>query len=187
MSNETPTLLWQPSRERMQQANLTRFAALVNQRWCAGATDHASLYDWSIREPARFWESVWDFAGVVGDKGAAPYLIDADRMPGATWFPQARLNFAENLLRRRDAESAIVFWGENKVRRTLSFGELSDQVSLLAQALRGMGVKAGDRVAGFLPNMPEAPIGMLATSSIGAIWSSCSPDFGVQGVVDRFS
>ena len=187
MSNETPTLLWQPSPERMQQANLTRFAAVVNQRWNAGATDHASLYDWSIREPVRFWESVWDFAGVVGDKGAAPYLIDADRMPGATWFPQARLNFAENLLRRRDAEPAIVFWGESKVRRTLSFGELYDQVSQLAQALRAMGVKAGDRVAGFLPNMPEAPIGMLAASSIGAIWSSCSPDFGVQGVVDRFS
>ena len=186
MSTDTPTVLWQPSPERMQRANLTRFAALVNQRWNAGATDHVSLYDWSIRAPAQFWESVWDFAGVVGDKGAAPYLIDADRMPGARWFPDARLNFAENLLRRRDAEAAIVFWGENKVRRTLSFSELYDQVSQLAQALRAVGVKAGDRVAGFLPNMPEAPIGMLAASSIGATWSSCSPDFGVQGVVDRF-
>ena len=186
MSTDTPTVLWQPSPERMQRANLTRFAALVNQRWNAGATDHVSLYDWSIRAPAQFWESVWDFAGVVGDKGAAPYLIDADRMPGARWFPDARLNFAENLLRRRDAEAAIVFWGENKVRRTLSFSELYDQVSQLAQALRAVGVNAGDRVAGFLPNMPEAPIGMLAASSIGATWSSCSPDFGVQGVVDRF-
>jgi acetoacetyl-CoA synthetase len=107
-------------------------------------------------------------------------------MPGARWFPQARLNFAENLLRRRDADTAIVFWGENKVRRRLTFAEVYDQVSQLAQALRAMGVTPGDRVAGFLPNMPEAPIGMLAASSIGAIWSSCSPDFGVQGVLDRF-
>jgi acetoacetyl-CoA synthetase len=186
MSEDTPTPLWHPSPERMQQANLTRFAALVNQRWNAGAADHTSLYDWSIREPARFWESMWDFAGVIGDKGRAPYLIDADRMPGAQWFPHARLNFAENLLRRRDADTAMVFWGENKVRRTLTFAELYDQVSQLAQALRAMGVKPGDRVAGFMPNMPEAPIGMLAASSIGAIWSSCSPDFGVQGVLDRF-
>ncbi len=186
MSEDSPTLLWQPSPERMQQANLTRFAALVNQRWNAGATDHASLYEWSIREPARFWEAVWDFAGVIGDKGAAPYLAHGERMPGARWFPLARLNFVENLLRRRDPDTAIVFWGENKVRRTLTFAELYGQVSQLAQALRALGVQAGDRVAGFLPNMPEAPIGMLATSSIGAIWSSCSPDFGVQGVLDRF-
>jgi acetoacetyl-CoA synthetase len=186
MSGETPTLLWQPSPERKHEANLTRFAALVNERWGGGVTDHASLYDWSIREPVRFWESVWDFAGVVGDKGSAPYLIDAERMPGAVWFPHARLNFAENLLRRRDGDPAMVFWGESKVRRTLAFGAVYDQVSRLAQALRAMGVTDGDRVAGFLPNMPEAPIAMLAASSIGAIWSSCSPDFGVQGVVDRF-
>jgi acetoacetyl-CoA synthetase len=186
MNQDTPTLLWRPSPERMQRANLTRFTALVNQRWNTAATDHASLYDWSIREPIRFWESMWDFAGVIGDKGQGPYLIDADRMPGAQWFPHARLNFAENLLRRRDTEAAMVFWGENKVRRTLSFADAYDQVSQLAQALRAVGVKAGDRVAGFMPNMPEAPMGMLATSSIGAIWSSCSPDFGVQGVLDRF-
>jgi len=170
----------------MQQANLTRFAALVNRRWTAGATDHASLYDWSIRHPVQFWESMWDFGEVIGDKGSAPYLVEGDRMPGARWFPQARLNFAENLLRRRDADTAIVFWGENKVRRRLTFAEVYDQVSQLAQALRAMGVTPGDRVAGFLPNMPEAPIGMLAASSIGAIWSSCSPDFGVHGVLDRF-
>jgi acetoacetyl-CoA synthetase len=186
MTHEAPTPLWQPSPQRMQQANLTRFAALVNRRWNAGATDHASLYDWSIRHPRQFWESMWDFGEVIGDKGSAPYLVEADRMPGARWFPQARLNFAENLLRRRDADTAIVFWGENKVRRRLTFAQVYDQVSQLAQALRAMGVTPGDRVAGFLPNMPEAPIGMLAASSIGAIWSSCSPDFGVQGVLDRF-
>ena len=186
VTQDTPTLLWQPSPERIAQANLTRFIALVNQRWQAGATDHASLYDWSIRAPEQFWEAVWDFAAVVGDKGPAPYLADGDRMPGASWFPRARLNFAENLLRRRDADTALVFWGENKVRRALTFGELYEQVSRTAQALRGMGVQRGDRVAAFMPNLPETIIALLATASIGAIWSSCSPDFGVQGVLDRF-
>ena len=186
MTQDTPTLLWQPSPERIAQANLTRFIALANERWQAGATDHASLYDWSIRAPEQFWEAVWDFAAVVGDKGPAPYLADGDRMPGASWFPRARLNFAENLLRRRDADTALVFWGENKVRRALTFGELYEQVSRTAQALRGMGVQRGDRVAAFMPNLPETIIALLATASIGAIWSSCSPDFGVQGVLDRF-
>src|SRR5688572_4503419 len=182
----TVELLWQPSPERIAQANLTRFIELVNQRWGAGATDHGTLYEWSIREPAHFWESMWDFAGVVGDKGSGPFLSDPQRMPGAKWFPNARLNFAENLLRRRDEDTAMVFWGENKVRRRLSFREVHEQVSCTAQALRALGVEAGDRVAGFMPNMPEAIIAMLATASIGAIWSSCSPDFGLQGVLDRF-
>ena len=186
MTQDSPTLLWQPSPERLEQANLARFSALINQRWKAGTSDHVNLYDWSIREPVKFWESMWDFAGVVGDKGAQPYLVDPKKMPGAKWFPRARLNFAENLLRRRDDDTAIVFWGENKVRRKITFRELYDQVSCTAQALRGMGVVAGDRVAGFMPNMPETVIAMLATASIGAIWSSCSPDFGVQGVLDRF-
>jgi acetoacetyl-CoA synthetase len=182
----TPEMLWQPSPERIAQANLTRFMAHVNERWHAGVNDHASLYAWSIREPVPFWESVWDFTGVVGDKGAAPYLVDGNRMPGAKWFPNARLNFAENLLRRRDDDVALVFWGENKVRRKLTFRELYDQVSCTAQALRALGVQPGDRVAGFMPNMPEALVAMLATASVGAIWSSCSPDFGTQGVLDRF-
>ena len=186
MTQDSPTLLWQPSPERFEQANLARFSALINQRWKAGTSDHIALYDWSIREPVKFWEAMWDFAGVVGDKGASPYLVDPKKMPGAKWFPRARVNFAENLLRRRDDDTAIVFWGENKVRRRISFRELYEQVSCTAQALRGMGVVAGDRVAGFMPNMPETVIAMLATASIGAIWSSCSPDFGVQGVLDRF-
>jgi acetoacetyl-CoA synthetase len=185
-ATDTPELLWQPSPERIAQANLTRFIALVNERWQAGATDHHSLYEWSIREPVRFWEAVWDLAGVIGDKGAPPFLVDGERMPGARWFPQARLNFAENLLRRRDKEVAMVFWGENKWRRRYTFGEVYDQVSCTAQALRALGVRPGDRVAGFLPNLPETIIVMLAAASLGALWSSCSPDFGTQGVVDRF-
>jgi acetoacetyl-CoA synthetase len=182
----TPELLWQPSPERIAQANLTRFIEQVNQRWNAGATDHASLYAWSIREPARFWEAVWDFAGVIGEKGAGPFLEDGQRMPGAKWFPRGRLNYAENLLRRRDDEVAMVFWGENKVRRRLTFRDVYEQVSCTAQALRALGVQPGDRVAGFMPNMPETIVAMLAAASLGAIWSSCSPDFGLQGVLDRF-
>jgi len=186
VSTDLPSPLWTPCAERIAQSNITAFIAQVNTRWQAGASDHASLYEWSIREPERFWESVWDFAGVIGDKGPAPFLADGARMPGAKWFPGARLNFAENLLRRRDAHAAMVFWGEDKVKRTLSFRELHEQVSRLAQALRHVGVAPGDRVAGFMPNMPETIAAMLAASSIGAVWSSCSPDFGVQGVLDRF-
>ena len=181
-----PTLLWEPSAARLAQANLTDFIARVNARWDAGAHDHASVYAWSIREPERFWESVWDFTDVIGDKGAAPYLVDGARMPGARWFPEARLNFAENLLRRRDAGTAMVFWGEDKVRRELTFGQLYDLVSRLAQAMRALGIAPGDRVAGFMPNMPETISAMLAASSLGAIWSSCSPDFDVHDMLDRF-
>ena len=113
-------------------------------------------------------------------------LINPERMPGAKWFPEGRLNFAENLLRERDAMLAISFWGEDKVKRQLSRRQLYDMVSRLSQALKTEGVGKGDRVAGYLPNLPEATAAMLATASIGAVWSSCSPDFGVQGVVDRF-
>ena len=185
-STTAPAPLWEPSAERIAQADLTAFIAHVDRRWQAGAHDHASLYQWSIEAPERFWESVWDFCGVIGDKGAAPYLVDGRRMPGARWFPAARLNYAENLLRRRDGDTAIVFWGEDKVKRRLSHAQLHALVSRLAQAMRALGVVPGDRVAGFLPNMPETVAAMLAASSIGAIWSSCSPDFGVQGVLDRF-
>jgi len=186
MSHDQPALLWEPSAERKAQANLTRFIDEVNSRWQAGCSDHASLYAWSVREPEKFWQSVWMFCGVVGDMGAGPYLTEAARMPGARWFPAARLNFAQNLLRRRDHDAALVFWGENKVRRRTTFSQLYDQVSVTAQALRAMGIKPGDRVAAFMPNMPDTVVALLATTSIGAIWSSCSPDFGAQGVLDRF-
>src|SRR5215470_15993728 len=171
MSHDQPALLWEPSAERKAQANLTRFIDEVNSRWQAGCSDHASLYAWSVREPEKFWQSVWMFCGVVGDMGAGPYLTEAARMPGARWFPAARLNFAQNLLRRRDHDAALVFWGENKVRRRTTFSQLYDQVSVTAQALRAMGIKPGDRVAAFMPNMPDTVVALLATTSIGAIWS----------------
>ena len=179
-------VLWRPSPEQVANANLTRFAAMARERHGFNADDYAALHRWSIEDRAAFWSAVWDYGAVIGDRGDGPVLVDGDRMPGAKWFPGARLNFAENLLRRRDDAPGIVFRGEDRVRRSLSFGELHDAVSVLAQALRAAGVEKGDRIAGYLPNMPEAVIAMLATASIGAIWSSASPDFGVQGVVDRF-
>jgi len=177
--------LWSPSPERFEQANLARFARQVERDHGVKAADYDTLYAWSVREPEKFWSALWDFCEVIGYKGSRT-LIDADRMPGAQWFPDARINFAENQLRRRDDAPAMIFRGENKVRRTLSFREVHEAVSRLAQALRAQGVGPGDRVAAIVANMPEAIIALLATSSIGAIWSSCSPDFGVQGVLDRF-
>ncbi len=178
--------LWEPPQERIRNSNLTSFMATVTADWDVTLSEYPTLYQWSVDEPEKFWRSLWSFARIVGDASGSATLTDGDRMPGASWFPEARLNFAENLLRRRDDGDAIVFWGETKVRRRVSFRELYERVSQLAGALRHEGVGPGDRVAGYLPNMPEAVIAMLATTSLGAVWSSCSPDFGVRGVVDRF-
>jgi acetoacetyl-CoA synthetase len=151
----------------------------------AGKKSYAELHAWSVGEREAFWNLLWDFCEVRGEKGART-LLDGDRMPGAKWFPEGRVNFAENLLRRRDDSDAIVFWGEDRIKRRLSFRNLYDLVSRTAQALADAGVGPGDRVAGYLPNLPESTAAMLATASLGAVWSSCSPDFGVQGVIDRF-
>ncbi len=171
--------LWTPDPARAAQTGMARFMRL------AGKKDYAELHRWSVEERDEFWALLWQFAEVRGDMGKRR-LVDGDRMPGAQWFPDARLNFAENLLRGRDDSLAIAFWGEEEVKRRLTRTELHDLVSQLAQALRAAGVAKGDRVAAYLPNMPEATAAMLATASLGAIWSSCSPDFGVQGVLDRF-
>ncbi len=179
-------MLWKPSGERVQQSNLRSFMQAVANAWQLTLTDYPDLYRWSVNEPERFWRTLWSFADVMAEQQGEIILKDGDKMPGARWFPEARLNFAQNLLRRRDDAQAIVFWGEQQVRRSLTHAELYAHVSRLAQALRALGVEAGDRVAGFMPNMPETVIAMLATASLGAIWSSCSPDFGVRGVLDRF-
>ncbi len=179
-------LLWQPGADRIAAANLTAFIRAVNERFGAGVHDYPSLWRWSVAAPDGFWRAVWEVCGVVGDGPGAVVVDDIRRMPGAAWFPEARLNFAENLLRRRDDADAIVFWGEDKVKRRLSFAELHALVSRLQQALRAAGIGQGDRVAGYMPNMPETVAFMLAAASLGAIWSSASPDFGVQGVLDRF-
>jgi acetoacetyl-CoA synthetase len=178
--------LWQPSPERIACAHLTAFIAAVKRDHGASVDDYPSLYRWSISHPDLFWNAVWQFCGVVGEQRGTPVLVNADRMPGAQWFPEARLNFAENLLRRRDDATAIVFRGEDMVRSEITYAELYAEVSRLAQALRAAGVERGDRIAAYMPNLPGTIIAMLAATSIGATFSSCSPDFGVQGVLDRF-
>jgi acetoacetyl-CoA synthetase len=160
----------------------------VNDACGAGASTYEDLRRWSIENIAEFWQAVWDFAAIEATTPARNVVDDPKRMPGAKWFEGATLNFAENLLRYRDDRTAIIFRGEAMSEsRRLTYAELHDAVAALAAALRGAGVKRGDRVVGFMPNMPETIIAMLAATSLGAIWSSCSPDFGVKGVLDRFT
>jgi acetoacetyl-CoA synthetase len=182
--------IWAPSRERIEAAQLTRFIATIATgaditTSSAPITGYPSLYRFSLEQPEPFWRAVWDFARIIGDRGER--IVDGfDRMPGARFFPDAQLNFTENLLRRTGHEAAIVFGDERGVRRSLSASELREAVWGCARALRAAGVGPGDRVAGYLPNIPEAAIGALGAAAIGAVWSSCSPDFGVRGVLDRF-
>lgn len=183
MTAEKP--LWTPSRARIEDANLTRFSRLASERAGHPVEGYDALHQWSVGDLEGFWDLLWDYAGVVGDKGGK-VLAQGDKMPGARFFPEARLNYAENLLSTRGDGDALVFWGEDKVKRRLSWDELHALVSRLQQLFVSLGVKAGDRVAAMLPNMPEAVAAMLAATSLGAVWSSCSPDFGEQGVLDRF-
>jgi len=178
--------LWKPSAERIATTHLMAFMRHAHSHWGVAARDSTELHRWSVTEPAQFWQSVWSFCGAIGDAGDGPALVDGHRMPGARWFPTVRLNYAENLLRRRDRSPAIVFWGEDRLKSAVTCAELYSEVSRLAQALQQLGVRPGERVAGYMPNVPGTVIAMLATASLGAVWSSCSPDFGVQGVLDRF-
>ena len=186
MSTPDRKPLWKPSRTRIAAANLTAFMRSATRRWGPEFADYEALHRWSVTHPEQFWTTLWDVAGVVADRRGERALVDANRMPGAKWFPDARLNFAENLLRSHDTSDALVFWGEDKVKGRASHAELYRAVAQTAWALRDMGVTKGDRVAAYLPNVPAAVVAMLATASIGAIFSSASPDFGVQGVLDRF-
>ncbi len=178
--------LWTPSPERIAATNVTRFLDRVNSQWSVSLTDTQALWRFSVDEPEKFWTSVRDFGELKAETWGERVLVDGDKMPGAKWFPDARLNFAENLLRHRGDAEALVFRGEDKVERRMSRDELHDAVSSLAQALKAEGVGIGDRVGAYVANMPEAVIGMLACVSLGATWSSCSPDFGIDGVLDRF-
>lgn len=173
--------LWQPSAEHIQSTRLSAFIRHTRREFA----DYQALHRWSVEDSEAFWQEVWQFTGIIGNMGSER-LRQPTAMPGAEWFPQAKLNFAENLLRRRDERQALVFWGEDQCKTQLSYAELYAAVSRLAQALRAQGVGVGDRVAGMMPNMPATLIAMLASSAIGAIWSSCSPDFGVDGALDRF-
>jgi acetoacetyl-CoA synthetase len=179
--------IWEPGTERIERANLNRFMRFVRES--TGDEDiqrYSPLYEFSIRHPERFWPLVWEFCGIRAQGEHEPVLVDRERMPGAKWYPNVRLNFAQNLLRFKDDRAAIVFRNEWGHKRELSYAQLHTEVGRVAHALREAGVTVGDRVAGFMPNLPETIVAMLATTSIGAIWSSCSPDFGINGVVDRF-
>jgi acetoacetyl-CoA synthetase len=179
--------LWTPSDSVIRDANMTRFLDYIRRECDPNVQSYAALYQWSVEHPERFWPQVWAFCGIRASHTWDKVLVDGDKMPGAKWFTGARLNFAENLLRYRDDRMALIFRCERDDKRiTLSYKELYRQVARLADALKRAGVTSGDRVAGFMPNRPETIIAMLATTSLGAIWSSCSPDFGINGVLDRF-
>src|SRR4051812_20119926 len=182
--------LWTPSAERIRHANLTQFIERVRHQWRACermSIDYAELYQWSVAEPSEFWQSMWEFGGIQASVRGGPVVVDLDRMPGAKFFPGVRMNFAENvLLGGAGPGPAILFQSETGARRTVSWDSLRTEVTGFAGALRAMGIRPGDRVAGFVPNTPEAIIAALGCAAVGAVWSSCSPDFGVQGVLDRF-
>ncbi|MGH9258324.1 MAG: AMP-binding protein, partial [Acidimicrobiales bacterium] len=192
--------MWAPPRERAAASRLAAFIHHVRRHEGDSArsvSDYASLYRWSVAQREQFWPAVWRFCGVIATErpGREPWDavgvgLDRKAPPdpalGPRWFPAARLNLAENLLRYRDSRPALVAWSEGGPRRELSYAELTARVAGVAAALRAHGIRPGDRVAGFLPNVPEAAIAMLAATSLGAVWSSCSPDYGARGVVDRF-
>ncbi len=183
MTSNTP--LWTPSQKLMDEANISRFMDDINQRFNRSYDRYQSLYQWSIDEKENFWSALWDYTEVIGDKGER-ILIDGDNIEKATWFPDATLNFAENLLRRNDSETAIYFRAEDQADYQLSYRELYLQVASVAAWLKLHDLQAGDRVAGYLPNMPETVVAMLAATALGAVWTSTSPDFGIESVVDRF-
>ena len=176
--------IWSPGPVRRQTANIRRFIDLARMELDPGIFRYPDLHQYSLEHPQEFWRAVWDFCGIAGTPGAS-VLENSHLMPGAKWFPDARLNFAENLLRHRDDQAAILFKSETGETAEYSFRDLYSAVAQTAAGLKSAGVETGDRVAGYMPNLPETVIAMLAASSIGAIWSSCSPDFGIDGVVDR--
>ncbi len=178
--------IWQPTQQRIKEANITHYMSYLGSTFRTEVDDYESLYSWSLRNPERFWESIWQFGNVIGTFDPDNIVIHKDKMPGVRWFPEAQLNFAENLLKQKDDSIAIIERGEHGQRKSLTFRELHKQVGRLASSMQSMGIGKGDRVAGILPNISETIIAMLAATSLGAVWSSCSPDFGVQGVIDRF-
>lgn len=179
------TPLWTPTEERRRQANITRFMQLVNQRFGLTLKNYWDVYAWSIDHIPTFWATLWDFAGIRASQPYTQVVDDLDKFPGARWFSGARLNFAENLLRYRDDHLAFVFQGEMQKSATMTYAHLYTEVARAAKALRDVGVQPGDRVVGYLPNLIETAVAMLAATSIGAVWSSCATDIGPQAAFDR--
>ena len=180
------TPLWSPPQGAANTSRMAQFMAEINAEFGVDLKSFADLHGFSVRETEAFWSKAWDFLGVIGEKGGGPILRLGERFEDAKFFEGARLNYAENLLRKNDDNTALIFWGEDKVKKTMTWAQLHAAVSQAQQFLRAQGVREGDRVAALMPNKPEAVVGLLAASSLGAIWSSASPDFGVQGVLDRF-
>jgi acetoacetyl-CoA synthetase len=177
--------LWEPSRERKNQANITRFIGLVNEKYGLGIDSYAQLWNWSVENTPDFWATMWEFGEIKASRGYDEVVDDLTRFPGAKWFPGARLNFAENLLRYRDDQVAFIFKGETQKSATMTYAELYDTVARLAKSLREIGVAPGDRVVGYMPNLMETAIAMLAATSIGATWASCATDLGPRAALDR--
>ena len=179
-------LLWTPSEDRIKRTNMYRFMTEINGKYGKQFVSYPELYQWSVENIADFWATMWDFAGIKASEPYRQVIDDVGKMPGATWFSGAKLNFAENLLRYQDDRIALIFKGEDAEPRRMTYAQLYDEVARVAKSLKSLGIKSGDRVVGFMPNMPESIIAMLAATSMGAAWSSCSPDFGIKGVLDRF-
>jgi len=179
-------ILWTPTPERVAASNMTAFRKRVAEAEGVTLPDYAALHDWSVHHPTRFWPMVWEYCGLKAETLGDAVLRDGNRMPGAQFFPDARLNFAENLLAHAGDGRLLTFWGEDKVKREMTGTALKALVSRLQRYLKAQGVGEGDRVAGFVANTPETLAAALATASLGAVWCSCSPDFGVAGVLDRF-
>jgi acetoacetyl-CoA synthetase len=179
-------LLWQPSEERIKNTHMYRFMIGINEKFGKNFSTYDELYQWSIQNIPDFWAAMWDFAGVRASRSYDQVVDDPLRLPGARWFAGAELNFAENLLRYRDDHVALIFRGEEREPVRMTYAELYNEVARVARSLRDLGIRPGDRVAGFMPNIPQTIVAMLAATSLGATWSSCSPDFGIKGVLDRF-
>jgi acetoacetyl-CoA synthetase len=180
-------MLWKPSEEDKNKSQMQHFINLIVAKYQLSDNKYNTVHKWSIDKPDEFWAEIWEFCNIINSKKYTSVVDNKNKMPGASWFSGTLLNFAENLLQRRDDHIAIKFWGENSVRKEITYIELFEEVRKTANGLKRIGIKKGDRIAAFMPNMPETIIAMLAASSIGAIWSSTSPDFGIKGVLDRFS
>ena len=183
----TNKILWNPPISLIEDSNIFEFQNIINHKYNLSIKKYSELYKWSISNIDDFWEEIWGYSKIVYSHPYTEVIKTTDNIWDTSWFIDSKLNYAENLLRYKNDSIAIYFFGENQVRSQITFNELYNNVAKVAFSFKEMGIKKGDRVAGFMPNMSEAVIAMLATASIGAIWSSCSPDFGIDAVLDRFS
>ena len=179
-------ILWEPTKESIESSEMMKFIHFINSKESTSLSSYEELYNWSISYADKFWGHFSDFSEIIYQQPHSEIVDDIKKMPGAVWFKDSQLNFAENLLRYRDSKNAIITIDENNDPKYISYKKLYIQVGKLANTLKNLGIQKNDRIVAFMPNIAETVIAMLATSSIGAIWSSCSPDFGVDGVLDRF-